>query len=121
MLTITDAEHLQTVAISIELAQSVGVFKDMIDSVGQGGQSEPVPPRPLAALTIRLFWMNLPRFSTYLSPGYFIAQSSVSQQVTLLIAKLTTDNLAKLLELSHKYEIPSLVKDIGVIPSTYGF
>ena len=29
MLTITDAERLRTVAISIDLAQSVGVFKDM--------------------------------------------------------------------------------------------
>jgi hypothetical protein len=44
MLTITDAEHLRTVAMPAELAQSVGVFKDMIDSVGQGGQSEPVLP-----------------------------------------------------------------------------
>ena len=46
MLTITDAESLRTVAISIELAQSMGVFKDMVDSGGQGGQSEPVLPPP---------------------------------------------------------------------------
>jgi len=66
--------------------------------------------------------MSLLRFSTYLSPGYSIAQSSVSQQVTLIIiAKLTTDNVASLLEVSHKYEIPTLGNDIGVFPSQIPF
>ena len=44
MLTITDAERLRTVAIPVELADSVGIFKDMIESVGVGGQSDPVRP-----------------------------------------------------------------------------
>jgi hypothetical protein len=44
MLTITDAERLRTVAIPVELAHSVGIFKDMMESVGVGGQSDPVRP-----------------------------------------------------------------------------
>jgi hypothetical protein len=44
MLTITDAERLRTVAIPVELAQSVGIFKDMMESVGVGGQSDPALP-----------------------------------------------------------------------------
>jgi len=66
--------------------------------------------------------MSLPRFSTYLLPGYFIAQSSLSRQVTfILIAQLTTDNVASLLEVSHKYEIPTLGNDISVCSSQIPF
>jgi hypothetical protein len=72
-------------------------------------------------LTIMLSFLRL-RVSTDLLPGYFIAQSLLSQQVTfILIAQLTTDNVASLLEVLHKYEIPTLGNDIGVCPPQIPF
>ena len=43
MLTITDAEHLRTVFLPIELVQTVGVFNDMIESLTpQRNELDPV-------------------------------------------------------------------------------
>lgn len=42
VLKVTDAERTRVVHIQPELAKSVGVFKDMIETVPSGGDSEPV-------------------------------------------------------------------------------
>ena len=43
MLTVTDAEHLRTVSLPIELVQTVGVFNDMIESLTpQRNELDPV-------------------------------------------------------------------------------
>jgi hypothetical protein len=41
MMKITDAARTKEVHIPLELAQSVGVFKDMVESITDGGP-EPV-------------------------------------------------------------------------------
>jgi len=45
MLRITDPEQTKVVNIPFELAQHIGVFKDMLDTVPSDGVSEPVCPR----------------------------------------------------------------------------
>jgi hypothetical protein len=42
MLRITDAERTKVVNVPWELAQHIGIFKDMLETVPSDGDSEPV-------------------------------------------------------------------------------
>lgn len=44
MLRITDAERTKVVNVPWELAQHIGIFKDMLETVPSDGDSEPVCP-----------------------------------------------------------------------------
>ena len=83
MLTVTDAEHLRTVFLPIELVQTVGVFNDMIESLTpQRNELDPVPNRSHFPLTVRLFSMSLPNYLTCLSLGYSTGQGLWLRQVS---------------------------------------
>jgi hypothetical protein len=42
MLRITDAQRTKVITVPLELAQHIGIFKDMLEMVPSGGESEPV-------------------------------------------------------------------------------
>ena len=99
MLNVTDAERLREVKIPLEQAQSVGIFKDMIETLGPADDdAEPVVADPGVILMRRLFLTSLPRFLTRLLLGYFTV---LSLQLTQVVshskgAKLTDRERGKI-------------------------
>ena len=76
MLKVTDAEHLQISCIPLELAKSVGIFKDMIESLPpDNAEAEPVSAKLHMLLTERLFLTNHLKSWTCSWLGFSIARS----------------------------------------------
>jgi hypothetical protein len=96
VLKVTDAEQTRVVLIQPELAKSVGVFKDMIETVPSGSDSEPVRTTLThQPLKHRLYWMNRRKFSISLLLGYFTVPNSVFLAVPHLTSETEVDNILR--------------------------
>src|SRR5271168_3945410 len=119
MLRITDAQRTRVVSVPAELAQHIGVFKDMIDTVPTPeGDSEPVLSPATRRVNYQVVLDEKPEtFDTFAlwlhhSPDFEVTKGNPPACFTDV-----SDNVEELLKLSHKYEIPALAKDVTVLLS----